>query len=190
MFAILVVLLLLCMAAFPMFKRLIERYLFLKKLRRICRLKRYNVTLIRPLGGYVRNRLDPCAVTVDTGKTLYAISFWSEYYAHSNLIFSKNGNIIRRRKESEVFSFSGKRSHRVFEKCLTNMKNRSPIVADSRTIEHLFLIFGEKVSLFLLENKQLKKLNEGDKIYDMLILSPENTLDLFKNRGKSTNKTA
>jgi len=188
MFTLLVVLLLLCVALFPFFKRFGERYMFLRKLKRICCLKKYSVKMVRTLGAYFNNSLDPCAVTVDTGKTLYAISFWSECYAHSNLIFSKNGNVVRRRKVTEVFSFSGKRSHRVSEKYLTNMKNRTPIVAESRNIEPLFLVFTEKVSLFSLDNGQLKKIKEGDKIYDMTVLTPENILELLENRGKKTNR--
>ena len=188
MFALIVVLLILSVLLFPFAKRVFERYRFLRRLKGICHLKRYTVKTIKPFAAYFCNYSDPCAVTVDTGKCLYAVNFWSEYYANSNLIFTKGGKVIRRKKVSDIFSFSGKRTHKVSEKSLINIKNRSPIVASARSVETLFIVFFEKTSLFYLENGQLKAIDFGEKIYDMTFMSGEMALNLFENRGVTANK--
>lgn len=174
-----VVVLLLSVALFPYEKRLCERYMLLRSLKRICRPKRYSVRIIKPFGAYFRNYSDPCAFTVDTGKTLYAVSFWNEPFVNSNLIFTKNGNVIRRKKMGEPFSFSGKRTHRVSEKVVTNLKKRKPIEADSRRVVGLFVVLSQTSSLFLFENGQLKKINNGDSVYDMTVVTKESIFTII-----------
>ena len=171
--AVAVLALLLAVILFPWIKRVWERYSVLRALRKICRLKRYSVKLPSPIGAYFRNYCDPCAFTVDTGKTLYAVSFWSESFANTNLIFTKSGNVIRRKKMADPFSFSGKPTHKVSEKRLINLKKRSPILSDSRRIVPLLLVFSKDSSLFFFENGQLERIKAGDLVYDMRVITKE-----------------
>lgn len=164
---------------FPWAKRVGERYLLLRRLKRVCRLKRYAVKTINPFATYFRNYSEPCSFTVDTGKTLYAVTFWSEAFANANLIFTANGNVIRRKKMAEPFSFSGKRSHRVSEKVVTNLKKRKPILAESRKIVPLLLVFSKTTSLFFFEKGELKKINIGDIVYDMTLVTKETVLAII-----------
>ncbi len=177
MFAVIVLAAVLAILLMPYIKRAWERGSFIRSLRKVCALKKYKLEIANPFSAYFKNFSDTYDVTVDTGRVLYAVKFWNEYYKNSNLVFSKTRKVMRRNKSPEVFGKGEKMTHRISEKYLGRLPELAGVERENRKTVSFFLINMRHTSVWRFDGKEAVKLNVGDKIYDMTVISHKIFLD-------------
>ena len=171
-----------CAAVFaPYVKRAWERYTFFREIKRICALKKYKVNIPKPFYAYFCNVSVCYDITVDTGKTFYALKLWSENYRHSALYFNKSGAVMKKRKVTDPLSRTGRRTHSVIEKRVRSIGGLSGAEIKNRRVVKLFLISPKETEIFICGKEGTRNVGVSDKICDMLF----STKDIFlKNLAK------
>ncbi len=171
MLAIIVLLLILLICLSPYLVRVTQRVFFLVRLRRICRLKRYKIRTANIFCLLFRNMSRTYDLTVDTGKTIYCVKLWSEFYRNTNIIFNGSHAVLRRKKASEIFGNNGKMNHSVYEKLLGRLVILPPENKYGRRESHVFIFFGRDISFYYHDGNCIERLSIGDKLYGMTLVS-------------------
>jgi len=166
---IIVLLLILLVTLLPYITRGVRRTAFICRLRRICRLIKYKIRTANIFCLLFANLSRTYDLTVDTGRKLYAIKLWDEFYRNTNLIFNDSHCVLRRKKVSEVFGKDGKMSHSVYEKILGRLSLSPCENNGGRQEYHIFLFSGRDVSLYHHNGKAMDRISYGDKLYGMTV---------------------
>lgn len=164
----------------PYIKRAWERFVFFKEVKKICALKKYKVNIPKPFYAYFRNVSDCYDITVDTGKTLYALKLWHEFYRHSALYFNKSGAVMKKRKVTDPLSPSGKRTHSVIEKRVGSVGGLLGADIKNRKVIKILVISPPKLDIFLCDKEGTRKATAADRICDMI---PSTYKVFLKNLG-------
>lgn len=151
----------------PYIKRAIGRGKTIRALRKISALRKYKLEISNPFCVYFRNFSKNYDLTVDTGKVLYAVKFWDEYYKNSTFVFSGTRSVSRVIKGTDVFDRDNKHTAErrlgKFYKLSCNNRGRYEI--------NLFLVNTDTTAIFYFEGGNLERLKEGDLLYGMRLTS-------------------
>ncbi|MBE6531625.1 MAG: hypothetical protein E7679_06050 [Ruminococcaceae bacterium] len=164
----------------PYIKRAWERLVFFKEVKKICALKMYKVNIPKPFCAYFCNVSDCYDITVDTGKTFYALKLWSEFYRHSALYFNKSGAVMKKRKVTDPLSQTGKRTHSVIEKRAGSVGRLSGADVKNRKVVKVFIISPRELDIFICDKEGARKATSADRICDMI---PSTYKVFLKNLG-------
>lgn len=155
----------------PYLKRAWERYVFFRQIKKICALKMYKVNIPKPFFAYFKNVSDCYDITVDTGKSFYALKLWHEFYRHSALYFNKSGAVMKRRKVADPLSQTGKRTHSVLEKRVGSVGGLLGADVKNRRVIKLLLVSPREIGIFLCDKDGTRKAMPSDRVCDMLLCS-------------------
>ena len=158
----------------PYINRAIRRGRLIRKLKKICALKKYKLELSNPFCVYFRNFSEKYDLTVDTGKVFYAVKFFDEYYQNSSFVFSGSRKVSRLIRNSGVFTQNDKHTSEryVGSFCKLVGGHRS-----GRREFELLLVDTEATAIFFSEGERAEKLKEGDGLYGMTLISPKRFLE-------------
>lgn len=157
----------------PYITRAICRGKTIRTLRKICTLKKYKLEISNPFFVYFRNFSKTYDLTVDTGKVLYAVKFWDEYYKNSTFLFNDTRSVSREIKDSYVFERNQKHTS---ERRLGKFHKLSCDSQGRREIS-LLLVGSEYTEIFFSDGGSIQKLSEGDLLYGLRLTSPKAFLD-------------
>ena len=151
----------------PYITRAIHRGRTVRRLKKICALKKYRLKVSNPFSSYFRNFSDKYDLTVNTGKTVYAVKFFDEYYQNSTFVFCEDRRVIRAESSSEIFDQTKRRRA---DREIGVFPELSCDCAGKREVR-LFLLDADSIEVLLEENGKAKRLKEGDMLYGMRLTS-------------------
>ena len=170
MFAVLVLAAIIIILAFPYIRTFVRRKRFFSALKRICVSRLYDIKIGGGAGIYFANSDAPYDLIIDTGKLLLRIKLWSEPYRASTLIFKPDGEVIRRKKISDVFADGEHRTHKIYQRKAGKINiGAEKILSTKRTLS--FFVFDRAdVTIFYADRKGLSRVYFDEKLYGMTIL--------------------
>ena len=159
----------------PYITRAIYRGRTVRRLKKICALKKYRLKVSNPFSSYFRNFSDKYDLTVNTGKTVYAVKFFDEYYQNSTFVFREDRRVIRAESSSEIFDQTKRRRS---EREIGVFPKLSCDCAGKREVR-LLLLDADSIEVLLEENGKAKRLKEGDELYGMRLASHSSFLKVI-----------
>lgn len=166
---ILIACLVICAFLFmPYIKRAWERFCFFKKIKKICALRKYKVNIPKPFCAYFKNISSAYDITVDTGKSFYALKMWNEFYRHCAIYINRRGAVMKKRKIADPLSQTGKRTHSVVERRVGSVGGLD-LGSDTknRRVIKLLIVYPKDLDVFFCDKDGSKKANFGDTVCDM-----------------------
>jgi hypothetical protein len=146
----------------PYLLRAIHRIRFIKRLKKICLLKKYKLKIVNPISVLICNSLSAPSVIINTGKITYLIKLWSENSKSSKLIFLKDGTFIKRRNISDVFNSTNQSYDRAVGK-LSFSFPADKFKVSNQTVKLLMLEARDSFEI-LVKDGSIRKISVGEEI--------------------------
>lgn len=167
----------------PYIKKAVGRATFLMKLKKRCALKRYRIKMNNLFSALLSNFSEGYHLTVDTGKTVYALRFWDETYKNSSVSFGSDMRVRSRRKIPDTFGNGNKRSHRISERELGKFPRLSPPNTEGRRVVCVLVMHPTDAVCLYQSGGVAREIRRGDRLYGMLVVS---RAELLRAIGKGT----
>lgn len=170
MIAVILLLLVAAVLLAPYIKRAWERLIFFGKVKKICQARHYIFKKNGYLKLYFSNFSGAWDISVDTGKTVYAVKLWGEVYKNAVISIEEDGTVSTRRKIREPFSYSNQKTHRVNERVLGKIA-LPPSAAPKRRVVSVLAISPAETNVFYLDTGGVKKVAYGERVCGMILSS-------------------
>ncbi len=180
---ILLVLLIAAVVFLPYIKRALGRAALIRKLKKLCALSKYRLKVRNLFSALFRNFSDGYDLTVDTGKTLYAVKLWDEVYKNSSVVFGSDMRVRLRRKIPDTFGSGNKRSHRISERELGTFPRIPTPAEDGRGTVRILVMHPKGASVMYSDGSEIRKVHSKDRLYGMFVLSRGEFLGVFRRRA-------
>ena len=167
----------------PHIKRAVGRISFLMKLKKRCALKRYKIKMNNIFFALLSNFSSGYHLTIDTGKTVYALRFWDEVYKNSSVFFGSDMRVRSSRKVPDTFGNGRKKAFRVSERELGKFPRLAPPNIEGRRTVCVLVMHPSDAGCFYQGDGIACEIRRGNKLYGMLVVSRAELLGAL---GKGT----
>ena len=183
MFAIAVAAAIMIIFALPYVNNFLKRKRFIGSLKRICALRMYDIKVFGGARLYFVNTAAPYDISINTGKLIIRIKLWNEWHRDCTLIFRSDGQVIRRKKISDVFSEGEHRTHKIYQKKTGKIYFDREKAPKGKELLSFFVTDTNDMTIFATDAKGVIRLSYGEKLYGMTLITASSFISKIKPRG-------